>query len=224
MEENGVHVPTGQINYNTVAGSLGLASFLGVKMPNLFGQGGPGHEPHADKFVTQKEMDYEKEIIRQTGEISRLESGKYADQNIIAAYRDVVARFKESDDRILAVQKEDWMARVENEKAAARMEARIQCLEERLKSQYEFTDQKIGYEVKALHGAVHAAKDELRGAIALEAERRECGDKSLYAYVNATFVPGKMIMPASSVCPQPMPQYNSWTAPAAPTTTTPAGA
>jgi hypothetical protein len=223
MEESGVHVPTGQINYNTVAGSLGLASFLGVKLPGLFGQNG-NCDPCADKFVTQKEMDYEKEIIRQTGEISRLESGKYADQNIIAAYKDVVARFKESDEKFAQAQKEDWMARIENEKAAARMEARLQCLEERMKAQYEFTDQKIGYEVKALHGAVHAAKDELRGAIALEAERRECGDKSLYAYVNATFVPGKMIMPASSVCPQPMPQYNSWTAPTTATTATPAGA
>lgn len=30
----------------------------------------------------------------------------------------------------------------------------------------------------------------------------------------------KLIVPASSVCPAPMPQYNSWTAPTAPTTGT----
>lgn len=31
----------------------------------------------------------------------------------------------------------------------------------------------------------------------------------------------KLIVPITNVCPQPMPQYNSWTAPTAPTTTTP---
>lgn len=30
----------------------------------------------------------------------------------------------------------------------------------------------------------------------------------------------KVIVPIANVCPQPMPQYNSWTAPTAPTTTT----
>jgi hypothetical protein len=30
----------------------------------------------------------------------------------------------------------------------------------------------------------------------------------------------KLIVPATSVCPAPMPQYNSWTAPTAPTTGT----
>lgn len=35
----------------------------------------------------------------------------------------------------------------------------------------------------------------------------------IYCYVNGTFVPGKMVMPLDSICPQAMPQYNSWTAP-----------
>ena len=58
---------------------------------------------------------------------------------------------------------------------------------------------------------------EFQAAIALESERRVAGDNNLMCYVNATFVPGKLIMPASSICPPAMPQYNSWTAP---TTTT----
>lgn len=39
-------------------------------------------------------------------------------------------------------------------------------------------------------------------------------------YCNATFVPGKLVMPLTSVCPEPMPAKNSWTAP---TTTTTGG-
>lgn len=30
------------------------------------------------------------------------------------------------------------------------------------------------------------------------------------------FVPGKMVMPLSSICPEPMQRYNSWEAPTAP--------
>ena len=45
--------------------------------------------------------------------------------------------------------------------------------------------------------------------------------KEIMCYVNATFVPGKLVMPLSSVCPEAMQRYNSWTAPT--TETQPAG-
>lgn len=47
--------------------------------------------------------------------------------------------------------------------------------------------------------------------------------KSIRCYVDATFVPGKLVMPLDSICPEAMKRYNSWTAPTNPTTqTTPA--
>lgn len=58
---------------------------------------------------------------------------------------------------------------------------------------------------------------ELRGAIKLESERREAGDRNLYNYVNATFVPGKLVLDPSNICPPVMPRYNSWEAPTTPT-------
>lgn len=42
--------------------------------------------------------------------------------------------------------------------------------------------------------------------------------KEIMCYVNSTFVPGKLVMPLSNVCPEPMQRYNSWTAPTTPTT------
>ena len=45
--------------------------------------------------------------------------------------------------------------------------------------------------------------------------------KEVLCYCNATFVPGKLVMPLSSICPEAMQRYNSWTAP---TGTAPAGA
>lgn len=42
--------------------------------------------------------------------------------------------------------------------------------------------------------------------------------KEIMCYVNATFVPGKLVMPLSSLCPEAMQRYNSWTAPTTTTT------
>ena len=44
--------------------------------------------------------------------------------------------------------------------------------------------------------------------------------KEIMCYVNATFVPGKLVMPLSSICPEAMQRYNSWTAPTTPATGT----
>lgn len=63
-------------------------------------------------------------------------------------------------------------------------------------------------------------KNDFAQAIALESERRTNGDNNLMCYVNATFVPGKLIMPKSSICPEVMARYNSWTAPTTETTGT----
>ena len=35
-------------------------------------------------------------------------------------------------------------------------------------------------------------------------------------YVNATFVPGKLVMPLDNICPDAMRRYNTWTAPTTP--------
>lgn len=69
---------------------------------------------------------------------------------------------------------------------------------------------------------IDKVKTNLEGAIALEAERRAAGDQNLYCYVNATFVPGKLVMPLDSLCPSAMPRYNAWEAPKAETTPAPA--
>ena len=44
--------------------------------------------------------------------------------------------------------------------------------------------------------------------------------QEVLCYVNATFVPGKLVMPLSSICPEAMQRYNSWTAPTTPAATT----
>lgn len=53
--ETGVKVPKRQINYNTVAGSLGLAAFAGLGLRNWLGNGnGPAvPDPNASTSTPQ---------------------------------------------------------------------------------------------------------------------------------------------------------------------------
>lgn len=37
--------------------------------------------------------------------------------------------------------------------------------------------------------------------------------RNLTTYINGTFVPGRLVMPATAICPEVMPRYNSYTAP-----------
>ena len=122
--------------------------------------------------------------------------------------------------KISSIVKDVTASFIETGKELAVLNTKVQCMEERMTSMKDTIDQKMDYEIRGVYREIHNSKRELEGAIALESERRCCGDKNLYEYVNGTFVPGKLVLPASSVCPAPMPQYNSWTAPTTTTTTT----
>lgn len=212
--DNGVKVPKGQINYNTVGASAGIASFLGLNAGNfLNGMGNCNNGCNAPKFVSQAEFAYAQEVNKKDAELAQLKSEKYTDNNIIAAYKETVAQFKAADDRISGVVKETTQAFIETGKEVAVLKTEVSCLKEQIAAMKETSDQKLNYEIKGVYREIHCAKNELEGAIKLESERRSCGDRNLYEYVNGTFVPGKLVMPADSVCPQPMSRYNSWTAP-----------
>lgn len=248
--DHGVKVPTGQINYNTVGASAGIASFLGLNAKNLLNGGwngcgnGCGNNWNScggcnngfnagygigfdlgrrsgsfqDAPVSQIEMGYAQQINEKDSIISKLRSEKYTDNHILEAYRETVNLFKAEDEKISSIVKDVTSSFIETGKELAVLNTKVQCLEERLTTMNASTNERLGYEIKGVYRDIHSTKKELEGAIALESERRCCGDKNLFEYVNGTFVPGKLIMPSSSVCPQPMPQYNSWTAPTAPTT------
>lgn len=44
----------------------------------------------------------------------------------------------------------------------------------------------------------------------------ETTDSATRCYVNATFVPGKLVMPLDKLCPEAMRRYNNWVAPTEP--------
>lgn len=78
----------GQGNYNTVAGSLGIASFLGLNANNVLG--GLGNNNRCcgsdDMPVSRYEARMQQELAAKDGKIALLESNIYTDQKIADVY------------------------------------------------------------------------------------------------------------------------------------------
>lgn len=104
-----VHVPNqGQVTYNTVAGSAGLASFLGINAGNLlngFGWGGNrgAYPSPMDVPVTRYEMAMQQEIASKDSKIALLEANTYQDQKSLELYKYVDSKFN-SINEVLAAQ------------------------------------------------------------------------------------------------------------------------
>ena len=92
----------GQVTYNTVAGSAGLASFLGLNAGNILGRGGlfgggwnNGNCSCADTPVTRYEMAMQQEIAAKDSRISLLEANTYQDQKSLELYRYIDGKLAE---------------------------------------------------------------------------------------------------------------------------------
>jgi hypothetical protein len=92
-----VKVPNqGQVTYNTVAGSAGLAAFLGLNANNILGgcggglfggnRGNCGCSP-ADMPVTRYEMAMQQDLAAKDSKIALLEANTYNDQKSLELYR-----------------------------------------------------------------------------------------------------------------------------------------
>ena len=156
-----VKVPSqGQVSYNTVAGSLGIASFLGLNAGNLLGNGcgggilGGGWNRNggcncADVPVTRYEMAMEQQLAAKDSRIALLEANTYQDQKSLELYRYIDGKLSEIQANLAA--------------QAVTNTAFNSALQQ---TDYKFTQ-----------------------AIALEAERRQCADCKIVNYVNSTFAP-----------------------------------
>ena len=133
-------------------------------------------------------------IGRLESHISKLESERYTDSVGIELYREIIATSKADDEKINANYKE--LAQF-----IAALDKQIAVDKQQTVDNFAFLNNKIDDVRCDLNQRINTTRDEI------------------LCYCNATFVPGKLVMPLSSICPEAMQRYNSWTAP---TTTTPA--
>lgn len=155
-----VKVPSqGQVTYNSVAGSLGIASFLGLNANNILGNGcgggllggwnRNGSCSPADMPVTRYEMAMQNELAAKDSKIALLESNIYTDSKITDAYKELRGMISNLQD------------------FAARQSIQNQAFVD------SFTD----------------VRKDLDYKVQLEAERRQCADCKIVNYVNSTFAP-----------------------------------
>ena len=159
-EGHDVKVPSqGQVTYNSVAGSAGLAAFLGLNAGNILGNGcggglfnwgnRSGNGNCCDVPVTRYEMAMEQQLAAKDSRIALLEANTYNDQKSLELYRYIDGKLNEINATLAA-------QAVTNTAFNSAMQA----------MDYKFTQQ-----------------------VALEAERRECADCKVVNYVNSTFAP-----------------------------------
>ena len=174
--ETGVKVPKGQINYNTVAGSLGLAAFAGLGLRNWLGNGNGSVATGATVAETQL-------VSGLMAELAKEKSERYSDNVGINTFKEALALIKEeretrqANDKIIF----ETLARLDKESALNKQDI------ENFKKEVarEFCD----------------VRHDFKAAIALEAERRESADERIVDYANCNFVKYIKKINAAEICP-----------------------
>lgn len=156
-----VKVPSqGQVDFATVGGALGIASFAGLNAGNLLGGMGWGNGWNnrgvvpmpvcsEDHCVNRYELGMEKELAAKDSEIALLKANTYNDQKILEVYRYVDSKFNAIEARL------------------AEQAVRNQGVADAFREVQKDIDYKVN----------------------LEAERRSCADEKIVNYVNSTFSP-----------------------------------
>lgn len=175
--ETGVKVPKGQINYNTVAGSLGLAAFAGLGLRNWLGNGN-GSVTAGVTAVAETQL-----VSGLMVELAKEKSERYADNVGINTFKEALALIKEeretrqANDKIIF----ETLARLDKESALNKQD--IKNFKKEVAR--EFSD----------------VRHDFKAAIAIEAERRESADERIFDYANCNFVKYIKKINAAEICP-----------------------
>ena len=193
-----------------VAGS-GLGLGIAGTALGLLNTGGSGllggifNQNPNNGYVTEKEQFYINEVNKRDAQLAQEKSERYSDSIGISAYKEAVALSNKNDEKLGAyIEKANTQAMTTAAELAV-LKANIECL-----------NQKVDYENKATRDQLIAGDLGLRKDI--DYTRRDleqqigCTFNTLNEKFNC-YVPWSKKLSADNICPQPMPLYNSWTAP-----------
>ena len=127
---------------------------------------------------------YEGKISQLESEIAFLRSENYADKVANEVYQSLDARMRENMEKV-------YRFVIDLDKRTA------------------LNAQGLAYENQITNNRIDCCCDKMNIKLEYENRLRDLADQAIITYVNASFVPGKLVMPLTSICP-----------PAAPATTT----
>lgn len=184
-----------------------------------------------EAFREANRLGETKEAADLRQQIASLTAERYSDRVAIDAYKEAVRLSNLNDEKMQANLKEVYVALADLDKKEAVNQTNIACMYDKLNSKIDSVHGEVlgnikclsdntGFRLDALktetiqaiialktetNNSISALRTETAQGIALEAERRQCGDTSIIEYVNGHFVPGKLSMPLSSICPAAKP-------------------
>lgn len=193
----GVKMPSkGQVDYATVAGSLGLASFAGINLGNLFGGNGNGllgtSRPVVgggccgDAWETK-----EAALLRE--QVATLRAENFSRMASTQAFSDSVTYASNLNDKQGANIKTLFDTVVSQGVAIQRVSDGIDCFAKLNEKDKEIMNLQIA---------------DIRKDIKIEADKRCCGDNSIVTYSNATFYPKQVANVTTGTTSVPQPTYN----------------
>lgn len=134
----------GQGNYNTVAGSLGLASFLGINAGNLLNggnqnRGGSQCGSPDDQPISRYEANMLMALGSKDSEIALLKADKYTDQKIVDATAYLMGEIKTLAGEVRA--NKDMQCEINKEQAVYNgvNTATVQCIQNQVAQLYGIT-------------------------------------------------------------------------------------
>lgn len=178
-----VRVPSqGQVDFATVGGALGIASFAGLNAGNLLGGMGWGNNCNGgwnrnmpvmpicsdDHCVTRYDLGLEQKIAAKDSEIALLKANTYNDAKTLELYRYVDSKFNSIEARL------------------AEQAVRNQGVADAFREVQKDIDYKVN----------------------LEAERRSCADQRIIDYSNRTFAVKLIADYTAGTETTPMTTYN----------------
>ena len=180
-----------------IAGTVGLVNQLsgcngGLRGGTLGGNcynRGVGGMATASGFA---EVQYVSALQAENGQ---LKAENYSDRTSLEAYKQTVADNKELRTEMYAFIKPLSEEAANNRVTIARLEEQLKCCCEKQELREQILMGKIGEVASAANCGLARANDEIACL------------RNTVCRITQT------IVPASAICPQPMPQYNSWTAP-----------
>ena len=118
--------------------------------------------------------------------IAQLTAEKYADQIGIDVYRAGVQNYKELDNKITANLEKLYGFVIDLDKKTA------------------LNTQALHYENVITNNKIDCCCDKANMQMAFNRQLSELADASILSYVNATFLPGTLKLPMTSICPRPI--------------------
>lgn len=156
-------------------------------------------------YVTEKEQHYINEMNKKDAELAQQRSERFAETIGINTYKEAIALSNKNDQKL-----GDFIEKVNAQSINTASELAV------LKANIECLNQKLDYENKATRDQMYSQDNSLRKDIDYTRRDLEQQINCTYNTLNSKFdcyVPWSKKLSADVICPQPMPKYNSWTAP-----------